>query len=51
MMMINNKSITMYQNGNDFMVKGEKNEVPIKIIKQNTMAKHGIIHSIDRIIE
>lgn len=50
-LMINNKFITMYQNGNDFMIKGEKNEFPIKIIKQNTMAKHGIIHTIERLIE
>ncbi len=50
-MMINNKSIKMFQNGNDFMVKGEKNELPIKIIKKNTMAKHGIVHTIERLIE
>lgn len=50
-LMINNKLITMYQNGNEFMVKGENSELPTRIIKQNTMAKNGIVHSIERLIE
>lgn len=50
-MMINNRQITIFQKGNQFMIKGEKNEFPIRIIQQNTMAKYGIVHSIERIIE
>lgn len=49
--MINGRQIQLIQNGNEMMVKGTANLLPIKIIKHNTMASHGVIHSIDRLLE
>ncbi len=49
--MINGRQIQIIQNGNEMMVKGESNLLPIKVLKHNTMATHGLIHSIERVIE
>lgn len=49
--MINGSQIQIIQNGNEMMVKGESNLLPIKVLKHNTMATHGLIHSIERVIE
>lgn len=49
--MINGRQIQIIQNGSEMMVKGDANVLPIKVVKHNTMASHGVIHSIDRILE
>ena len=49
--MINGRQINFMVNGNDYMVKGDSNLMPIKVIKHNTMATHGVVHTIERIIE
>lgn len=49
--MINNRYINILQDGSNFMIKGELNNSPINIIKYNTMATHGVVHSIERILQ
>ncbi len=51
MQMINGRFVQVLQNGTAFMLKGEYNKEPIPIIKQNTMAIHGLVHVIDRLLE
>lgn len=51
MQMINGRFVQVMQNGTAFMLKGEYNKEPIPIIKQNTMAIHGLVHVIDRLLE
>lgn len=51
MQMINGRFVQVLQNGTVFMLKGEYNKEPIAIIKQNTMAIHGLVHVIDRLLE
>ena len=49
--MINGRQIQIIQNGNEMMLKGDANLTPIKVLKRNTMAHHGVIHTIDRLLE
>lgn len=49
--MINGRQIQLFQNGNEMLVKGTTNSLPIKVIKHNTMASHGVVHSIERLLE
>jgi uncharacterized surface protein with fasciclin (FAS1) repeats len=49
--MINGRNIQIIENGNQMMIKGSANLSPIKVLKFNTMAHHGVIHTIERILE
>jgi uncharacterized surface protein with fasciclin (FAS1) repeats len=49
--MINGRQVQIIQSGNEMMLKGEANLMPIKVLKHNTMAYHGVIHTIERILE
>jgi uncharacterized surface protein with fasciclin (FAS1) repeats len=51
MQMIDGRLVQVVQNGNSYMLKGEHNKMPVPIIKQNTMAVHGLVHVIDRLLE
>ena len=49
--MINGRFAQIIQNGNEFMIKGAFNKLPIPIIKQNMMATYGLVHVIDTVLE
>ncbi len=49
--MINGRYVNVFKSANSYMVQGALNSQPIQIIKMNTMATHGIVHAIERIIE
>jgi uncharacterized surface protein with fasciclin (FAS1) repeats len=48
---INGKQIQFVQNGNEYLIKGDSSLLPIKVIKHNTMATHGLVHTIERVLE
>jgi uncharacterized surface protein with fasciclin (FAS1) repeats len=48
---INGRQIQFIQNGNEYLIKGDSNLLPVKVIKHNTMATHGIVHTIEKVLE
>lgn len=51
MQMINGRQVSILQNGSNYILKGEHNLMPVNVIQQNTMAVHGLVHVIDRLLE